>query len=1020
MQGDSASRLPPHHIRRPRLTEACAGQRVVVVEAAGGYGKSVLGAELVDAAGLVPIWVLLEEGGVSAELLAGRLNGALAVAGLHDAAAAMARAGDDPPGAIDAALSALAGESCAILIDDAHHAERGAAILIDRIAAQVAAPQMLVVLARHLPAGLERLRRAEALHLVGGDLALRPDETLALCRRGFGLDVSPDEAHVLDQATGGWTAAAVLAAARAKRTHRSLRSVAQTSAAPADAVEAILEEALSSLRLDPRLLAQLARLPLLDHELLAQMTGDQELFEHALGAGLPLTSTQNGWWELPGPVRDRLAQLAPPDQETLAPAARYYVSRGRLAIALQMLLGAGLALTAAALLDAADARAVGTLDILELLSVIDRIPAEVLDRFPHAVLHAARACHAAALLDRRAALIARLGELVGEDAPPDLKRALDAERAIDLVTDGNRAAEAEALARHLIETAPASEEQTRAIALSALGRAAYWHRDHEGRLLLGDLRTAADYLQQASDTFVRLGQPGSAAALTPYRAVWIEMGSGRPARALEILNQGLSLVVDQPSRLVYVLLFRAEVLIDLGRFDEAEADLREVLRIAAQLGDPDQTIAYVHWARAQSCSARGDAAGTLEAVREAERRAADWWNVAGADFLAEVADCFDRVGEAAMAAEYLERARLLPGDAEPLIAMAECALLARHGDPVLAEQKLSVVHRHGIPPSEQWRVSLFAAYAAFRRGAAEAGALAAQAFEEAARLEALPMVRERELTESLLGLAVQTGLPAARALEAAALPVAVAVLGRFELTHGGRPVELGGGQGAQLLKLVAVGGGALQAEQAIEALWPEVDPSAGRNRLRTVLGRLRDAAGEVVCREGELLTLAPGVRLDLAQFHDEARRALALKGGADLAAVAIARSAIARCRGPLLPHDPYAQWAEAPREAARQTMLGLLDLCAEAAADRGDLDEARRMVERTIELAPYEDDRYLKVAVILSDQGRKGAALSVLRRARSALAQIGIDPPEALSALEARLARGAQARNQPGATAIGV
>ena len=85
-------------------------------------------------------------------------------------------------------------------------------------------------------------------------------------------------------------------------------------------------------------------------------------------------------------------------------------------------------------------------------------------------------------------------------------------------------------------------------------------------------------------------------------------------------------------------------------------------------------------------------------------------------------------------------------------------------------------------------------------------------------------------------------------------------------------------------------------------------------------------------------------------------------------------------------------------------MLDLLDLCAEVAADSGDLDETRRLVERTIELAPYDDDRYLRVAIILRRQGRRGAALSVLRRARAALAQLGIDPPRPLVELERSIA----------------
>jgi DNA-binding SARP family transcriptional activator len=132
--------------------------------------------------------------------------------------------------------------------------------------------------------------------------------------------------------------------------------------------------------------------------------------------------------------------------------------------------------------------------------------------------------------------------------------------------------------------------------------------------------------------------------------------------------------------------------------------------------------------------------------------------------------------------------------------------------------------------------------------------------------------------------------------------------------------------------------------------------------------------------------------------------AQALRGGDPVAAVALARTAIARYRGPLLPHDPYEAWADEPRTRAGRTMLDLLDLCADVAADRGDLDETRRMVERTIELAPYDDDRYLRVALILHRQGRRGAALSVLRRARAALAQLGLDPPRALVELERTVA----------------
>jgi len=376
--------------------------------------------------------------------------------------------------------------------------------------------------------------------------------------------------------------------------------------------------------------------------------------------------------------------------------------------------------------------------------------------------------------------------------------------------------------------------------------------------------------------------------------------------------------------------------------------------------------------------------------------------VIGAETLAEAADCLDRVGLTAEARARLARAQESIGRAERHVAMSECALLARHGDPALAEERLAVVHRRGIFPRERWRVSLLRAYAAFRRGDSSAGAMAVRAFEEAAALgqPQLPLIRERELTESLLALAVETGSTVAAALESTSLPLAVVVLGRFELTNGGRPLDIRAGQGAQLLKLVVVSAGAIHAERAIEALWPDTDPASGRNRLRTVLSRLRDDAGDVIQREGELLRIAPDARIDLESFKEDARRAFASSSGDPDAAAALARSAIARYRGELLPHDLYEEWADAPREEARRTMLELLDLCAAWAAERGDLDEARRMVERTIELAPEEDDRYLRVAEILHAQGRNGAALSVLRRARSTLEAIGVPLPRQLHEFE--------------------
>jgi DNA-binding SARP family transcriptional activator/ATP/maltotriose-dependent transcriptional regulator MalT len=1003
MHDPTPSRLPSHHISRARLAKPLADARLVVIEAAGGYGKSVLAAELVDLWGALPIWVALEADPVSGRLLAARLRAAVAAAGLRDAAAAIAGAGDDAAVSIDTMMQALASESCAIVIDDAHRADLEASALVARIADGLRGEQRLVVLARHLRNGLTRLRRAPAQLLEAADLALLPDETLRLCRDGFGLTASNEDAVALVAATGGWTAAAVFAASRSARLDRPLGTLLAAGPARHDAIHAILEEAITSEGGKRSQFARIAHPPLLDGELLEQITGDPSFLARSLDLGLPMTRAGNGWWVLPDPVREHLAALAPPDPSVGPIAAAYYAQRGELRIALQMLVSAGDAEGAVRLLDGIEPWVIDRVNALELVSVLDAVPDAVLDRYPSVLLTVARCCAGSWLGTQSARLMARVDAIV--TAESELRRAIDVEQLITLIDSGERAA-AEVSARTILGQTGSGEMLTRARTLTVLGQALCGRRDASGRFDLAAAAEAADCLRRASELQLRLGNRPAAATITIFQAMWLELPRGHPEAALEQLEAGLALAAEYPRRFVQILFCHAHVLIELGRLDDALADVEEVVRLARQQGDSWMT-GYVAWVKMCCASLQGDAGATVGHAREAlaEGSSSAWWATDGCELLADAADCLDRVGETALATEYLRRARGERKQAEPQVVMAECALLARHGDPATARERLAGAELRGIAPRERWRIALLDAYAAFRQGDPSAGALAALAFERAAELglQTAPLLRERELTESLLGLAAETGMPGARELEAAELPMAVAVLGRFELSRGGRRIALGKGQETRLLKLVAVSARGLQVEAAIEALWPEVDPRNGRNRLRTVLNRLRDVAPEVVLRDGDELVIGHGVRLDLARFTAEAREALTLGRADPIAGVALARSAIARYRGPLLPSDPYEEWAEAPRAAVQSTMLELLDFCAETAARDGDLDEARRIVERTIELAPYEDHRYLAVASILHDQGRKGAALSVLRRARIALARLDVEPPAALIELEQSL-----------------
>jgi ATP/maltotriose-dependent transcriptional regulator MalT len=999
------SRLPSHHVRRPRLTSPCLEASVVVAEAAAGYGKTVLGAELADAWRSVAIEVTLHEGGVSAQLFAAWLRAAAQNAGFTEAATSMGEDREDAVGAVDALLAALAAERCAFVIDDAHHARRDAGLLIERLADKLQPHQHLVVCARRLPPGSARLRRADYVQLTAADLALRSDETLQLCRAGFGLDVGPAEVAALERATGGWTAAAALAAARAKRTGEdvgALAAVAGDPGRPASAVGAILHEALDTLPAAERLLlAQVARLPLLDAPLLDRATGIDGYFTRALAAGIPFTPGQSHWWDLPGPVRDYLVTFTGPDPGVLRRAAAEYARCGQLGAALQLLLASGEAPAAAELLADGDLATIEALDVLEFQAVVDRLPTAAVQAHPRLLLNYAMSLETALMDDQRDEVLERLATITWQTGDPALIRAVEIERASDLVRDMQYALAGVSAAR-VLAAAGDAELLTRARAYSVLGRAKCWKLEPGGSRDLAALGDAQRHLDRAARLYDQMGMRIARAGLIPFIAMWIVYQRGEAAAAVELLETGLGQVADRPRKWAYMLIWRAEISIELGRHDRCEADVREILRVAENLPHADVLHAYSHWLLALAASHRRDAEETLEQIRLTEAHKGNWWSRAGAEFLAEAADCLDRVGHSVLAVEYLRRAQADPQDAEALIAMSEAALMARHGDPVLAEKKLLAAPRHQVAPREFWRITLLRAYAAFRRGDAEAGALAARAFEEAARLGLahLPYTKEGMVTGELLGLAVQTGQPAALALEAAALPVHLCVLGRFTLTRGGRPVPLTPGKETQLLKMVAACGGRVPAEVAIEALWPGVPPDTGRNRLRTVLNRQRAEAGEVIVRAGDVLLLAPEVRVDLELFKAEAAKAMAFGLAEPAVAVAVARGAIARYRGDVLPDDPFEDWTQSPRDLARRTMLQLLDLCADAAAARGDLDETRRVIELTIDLAPYDDARYLRAATALLEQGRRGAALTVVRRARAALAELGIKPPPNLISLE--------------------
>jgi DNA-binding SARP family transcriptional activator len=707
---------------------------------------------------------------------------------------------------------------------------------------------------------------------------------------------------------------------------------------------------------------------------------------------MPFDARPDGRLELPDPVREALAARAPLRRDTAEGAAASYTASGLVAEAVRLLVTAGDHDGAAAAIAALPPQTVGRLDFGELSALVNSITADALDRHPRALLHLARACEAAAEARVRVETLGRASRAAGDDTA--LLREVEAERARDLVRDGH-VDEAAAIAEQLLATAKADELQTRVRALHVLGRTYAWRGDPSG------LAAAEPLLVEAAELYGRLGFATARAHALLALAYDVYTLGGRFRDAVDALELALTALPRRSRLRGIVLVFHAEALVDLGRFAEAEASLAEAERLGVLFGDA-RTLGYTAWVRARAATPAGDAGRVRALLAEAERHRGDWFeHHSGAEFLAEAAALLDHVGEHDLARAYLERAVARQSEAPRYVGLAVGAVEARSGDPHAAETALrAVAELEDLEVRERWRVTLLRAWAAHRAGEADrAAALARDAFELAGATGApdLPLRREPAIAGALLTDAASAGSSAATALLPTGPPVSIVVLDGFAVRRSADLVPLPAGRPTSLVKLVAVREGRVATEEAIEALWPGVDAASGRKRLRNVLNRLRESAGDLVVREGETLTLAASVEVDAMLFEREALAALAVGGGA--VAPDRARAALAFYPGDLLPDDRYEDWAAEPRERLRARALGLLDLLVDEAEGEGEIDEALRLLERGIQADRLDESRYLRSARLLLRQGKRGRALDVLRAAAAALRELDLEPSEEHRAL---------------------
>jgi DNA-binding SARP family transcriptional activator/ATP/maltotriose-dependent transcriptional regulator MalT len=997
---------------RGRLLRDLMTGPVGIVEAAAGYGKSVLAQQYQRELGVATAFVPLGPPDDDPAILMGSLRRALATSNLSDLAAA-AGSSDSGPG-IERFLDALAELQVPLLVilDDAHHL-RGPEVtaLVLRLARGLPGPHRLLVAARTLSAGLEPLRTLSGAWLDTRALEFTQNEASALVFSYRGRQPSGWELSVLLQATQGWATALVLASSAqaqlggftpgpgpGRRNSRGSRE---------EMVIAPLLEPITALLSPPdrSAVVQLAHLPLLSAEIADAASGTDGTLPRLIAAGIPLARSPAGWWEIAGPVTAYLASHTDLEPDTARAAAAVYARRGELLAALRTLLAARLPADAARTLAAEAVDVVEDAGWAALRDVVAELPDAAVREHPRLLLHLARLAETAHQADIRSDALARATAILGQQgtaADPVFRREVDAERARDLMWDERTRAESRVLAASVVAEAGPQEAAGRARSLDVLGRLASWfsadgvHAEAEG------------LLQQSARLARSIGQRTWEAQALVALAMGFYFALCRNERALATLDEVLAQLPARSTYRAIVQNFRCDVLNELGRFAEAELSLSEVRQIGLAYHE-EWAIAYASWCEAALASYAGDRERTVRAVLDVEAHRDVWYEQAsGVEFLACAADYLDRVGEHEMALDRLHRATERMAGCERPVRVFGAAVHGRSGDPVQAAEVIAgVIAAYDLEPQERWPLLLLDAYAAGRRGDPAAGQLAARAFDTCLELgqPLAPLWRERRVAEVLLPLARAAGSRSALTLVPDAGTLSLTLLGRFEVRRRGVPADIPPGRPARAVRAVAAAGGRMRAEELIEILWPNTDPERGRNRLRNLLSRLRLAIGDVLARDQETIVVSPDVESDAALFEAQARAAIAARSGGEVSrALGLARSAVGRYGGDLLPDDRYEEWADAPRQRLRHLYLELLDLLAADAADRGDVDEAVRLVRRGCECEPLDEVRHLRLARMLMSQGRRGSARAALERARAALDELGLAPSRSVARLAAELA----------------
>ena len=227
-----------------------------------------------------------------------------------------------------------------------------------------------------------------------------------------------------------------------------------------------------------------------------------------------------------------------------------------------------------------------------------------------------------------------------------------------------------------------------------------------------------------------------------------------------------------------------------------------------------------------------------------------------------------------------------------------------------------------------------------------------------------------------------------RTIAGASDRVEIVVLGDFRVNVDSRevgPDDWPSLRAAQLVQLLCLSDGhRLVRDQVIDALWPQLDPEAGRANLRKAAHHARQALGfpEAISLHGGqvILCATKTVEVDAVRFERLAEAALA---SGDPTACAQAADGYG---GDLLPGSRYEDWAETARGRLRSRYLDLL--------------RAGSLWDRLAQAEPTDEPAHRELMRNAIAAGNRPEAIRWYAQLRSALElTLGIPPDRETQAL---------------------